>query len=257
MSVKFYYYNLVNQEPTVTTATNENLSFPVSNLKDARSTKSFRSTTSSSVIVFDFITVEIVNSIIITANKINGYNITAPITIEANSTDTWAAPAFTTTITSLDDDFGYTLKEFTDQSYRFWRITLSSAIYVELGNIFIGAKMELGTRKRSVNFGWSYDNNDLSKGQTNRYGQSFFDENVSQISISGNLDNLNLAEIDNFFELFDFCGITKTFYFFIDCDGFINNKNRFLGHYRLTDRPSVMNKFFALYSTSIKIREVN
>jgi hypothetical protein len=255
--MKFYYYNLVELDATVITASNDSSNFPASNLKDYRSTKAFRSTTTSSAIVFDFITAQAVDSVIVSPHKLNGFTLSTPITIEANASDSWGAPSFSTTITSLDSEFGYTLKEFASQSYRYWRVSLTSATYAELGNIFIGSAMTIGTEQRTFGFGWKYSNNDLAKITTNRYGQIFSDLATTQREISGSFSNLTLDQVDNFFELYDYNGKTKPFYFYIDCDGFSNTPNRFLGHYRLVDKPDVSNKFFGLYDTNMKMLEVN
>lgn len=257
MTIKFYSYNLVDQSATVITASNENASFPASNLKDSRSTKTYRSTGTSANIVFDFISAEPVDSVIIEPHKLLGYNISTPITIEANSTDSWGAPAFSTSITSLDDTNGYTVKEFASQSYRFWRIVLTSASYIEIGNIFIGAKQEIGSPARSIQFGWSYQDNDLSKSRTNRYGQSFFDITTDQKTIKASFVNLNKAEIDDFFAVYDYNKSYKPFYFYVDCTGILNDVGRFLGHMRFTKKPPISNKFYALYDVSFELDEVN
>jgi hypothetical protein len=123
--------------------------------------------------------------------------------------------------------------------------------------MFLGKALLIGSAERSINFGWKYSDDELSKTQYNRYGQAFIDETTTQKEINGSFTNLRLDEIDSFLELYDYNGKTKPFYFYIDCDGIINNPNRFLGHYRLTDKPDITNKFFALYDTSIKLKEVN
>ena len=70
------------------------------------------------------------------------------------------------------------IKEFTQESYRNWRIVLTSTLgYCELAHIFIGKATTITTN--GVSFGYSYKNNDLKKVSTTRYGQEYIDDHTS------------------------------------------------------------------------------
>lgn len=256
MTVKFFNYNLVNQSPTVITASSENAFFPVSNLKDDRRTKVFRSTGPTAVLVFDFVSTEQVDSIILTTHIKNGFGFITPVLIEANPTDTWASPAYTTTLTGLelDSQHGVAYKDLvTAQSYRFWRLTFSGASYVELSKVFIGKKQLIGAG-RSINYGWQFLDNDNSIVQINRYGQKFIDELPSQKRIGASFSNLTKDEIDDFFSVYDYNQKTKPFFMYFDCD-ILNNNKRLFGYYYLDEKPTISNPFFSLYNLDLVTTE--
>lgn len=255
MSMKFWNFNLVTQDQTVITGSNENAFFPASNLKDERTTKVFRSTTTSSEIVFDFITTEEVDSILLCPSFKTGWGFNNTITVEANATNTWGAPAFTTTIlpADIDEQFEMAVKEFTAQSYRFWRLSFTGVAYVEVSKVFIGKLNNIGGR--SVSFGWSYLNTDLSVSTFNRYGQKFTDIVTSQKRMAFNIENLTKDQVDEFFEVYDYNRTFRPFFFMVcDCD-IINNVRRFSGLFYMEQIPEVINEHHALYSVSCVVAE--
>ena len=254
MSLKFLSSNLM--EGASLTASTANAQYPVSNLTDPRRTKTYRSTSNSDNIVIDLGTAESIDHFAVVDNWQNGFGVTA-ITIEANGTDSWGAPAFSTTVT-LDTTFGVGIKAFSSaQSYRFWRIVLTSTLgYCELSNIFLGAATQITTN--GVNYNWSYTNRDLSRQSTNRYGQKFIDD----IGTQKELNNLQFQvmdkdEIDKIHEVFDLNRTVKPFFVYMDLesDNLYNNDDRFNGFYYFKDSPEFTNINSGYYNTTLAMIE--
>lgn len=255
MTVKFYNYNLVDQPSTVITASSENAFFPVSNLKDDRRTKVFRSTAASCTLVFDFITAESVDSILLVPHITYGWGFNSSTIVEANTTNTWGSPAFSTTIgpSEIDQEHMVAVKEFTAQTYRFWRLTFTGTSYVEISKLFIGAKQLIGTGK-SIDYNWQYVSADNSIIQLNRYGQKFIDVLPEQKRIAFSISNMTITQVDSFFAIYDYSKKTKPFFFYIDCV-ILNNNKRLLGYFYFDEKPALTNPFHALWSTQATLSE--
>lgn len=238
--IKFLALNLA--ETAALSSSTENAQFPLENIQHDFRTKVFRSTSNSDSVVFDLGSIEDVDHVGICDNWKDGFGITS-LTVEANATDVWTSPAFTTTVT-LDNTFGVGIKELAStQSYRFWRFVLTSTLgYCELANVFIGKATKIETN--GIDFGWGYVNRDLKKQSTSRYGQEFIDI----IGKRKELNNLqirvmNTTELDKVFEVFDDRGTVSPFFVTIG-DGtntIINNENRLNGFYKFTDAPRFTN----------------
>lgn len=253
MTIKFLSNNLIDGA-TITPSTVD-AQYPVANLNDERRTKTFRSTTNADNIVFDFGIAESVDSFAIVDNWQNGFRI-ATLTLEANGTDSWGAPAFTTTVT-LDTTFGVGIKTFTSESYRFWRVVVTGTLgYCEISNMFIGTAKTIATN--GVSYNWQYVNKDLAMKTTNRYGQEFVDD----IGTQKELNNLQFQIMDKdeqeiIFDVYDANRTVKPFfvYFPLETDSLSNNDDRYNGMYRFKSEPSFTNINSGYYNTSLSLRE--
>ena len=143
MSIRFLSNNLL--DGSVKTASTTNAQYPLSNLSNSLRTKTYRSTSNSDNLVVDLGTADAVDSFMLVDNWKNGFGLLT-LTLEANATDEWSAPAFSTSVT-LDTKFGIAHSEFTAQSYRFWRLVMTSSLgYCELSNFFLGAASTITTK---------------------------------------------------------------------------------------------------------------
>jgi len=249
MSFEIYYDNLLHQS-TITTSS-ENLQFPISNIKDPRRTKVFRSTSNTAHIILDFNETSEVDSFVITDNKFTGFGVST-ITLEFNGTNEWSDPAATEVVT-FDPIFGLGIAEFETKSYRFCRILLTSTLgYCEISKFFIGKKMSLG---RSINFGWTIKGNDLSAKQSNRYGQVFVDVIARQKVIGAALSLLDKDQLDKINAWLDLVSETKPFFIRIGCGNMVNNNKRFSGMVYLSDVPTISNPNFGRYNLSMNLIE--
>jgi len=251
--IKFFKDNFV--EGANLSASTENAQFPLVNLQDDRRSKVYRSTGSSATVVFDLQTTEDIDSIILAPNKIDGFNLLSPITIEANATDSWGSPAYSTTLSSIDDVHGIAYKLLSaPESYRFWRLSLSGTSYVELAYVYIGKVTELDNN-RSISFGWGYQEDDLKNESENVYGQKFVDEIIQRKKIQFKLNALDKDNMDKIFKVYDERRTTKPFCLFIGDDNMINNSNRFKLVCYMNNKPRITNNFYAHYYLSINVEE--
>ena len=256
-NAKFYNSNLATDILTEITASSENAFFPASNVRDHRTTKEWRSATgvTSANLIFDFKTPEAINSVLVKGSQLDGFGFTS-MTIEANATSDFTSPAFSTTLTpSFEFNFG--LKTFTDETFRFWRISVSGGSpYVSISNIFIGSFIQMTSN--NIDLGWIYSDDDASATQRNRLRQEFKDVIIRQTSLGSlTINVMNKTEVDQILQIYDENGVTVPVWVVIDeSETIINDFERFAGQFFLTRVPSVTNGAFSLYDTVINVREV-
>lgn len=248
-SFEIYSENLIYQSKI--TVDSENLQFPLSNILDARRSKVFRSTTSSCVITFDFNETSEIDSFMIVDEKRNGFGLHT-IKLQFNGTNEWSSPAHEETI-ELNAPLGIGFKEFNKVEYRFCRMLVTSTLpYCEVSKFFIGKKMSLN---RSINYGWSIKDNELSNKTVNRYGQIFSDIILKQKLINCSLSLLDKDQLDKIWLWLDTYGESKPFFVRIGCDNMTNDNRRFSGMVYLNDMPTISNSFFNRYNLSFSMIE--
>ncbi len=250
--------NLVTEDATTIAANSVNALFPVLNIKDSRTTKEFRTATgtTTAVVTFDFKTTESVTDVAISENSVAGFSITGTVTVEANIIDSWASPAFSTTL-SLNAKFGLGHVSFPSESYRFWRVTATNTVdFAALSNIFIGANLLESPFERNINFGWTFLNKANTKFQRNRYLQKFFDKINTERQFKGTFENLSKADYESLQDAFDEHGLDRPIWLIPDPnESFSTNKERFGGHYYLNSVPQAKNTSFARYQLNMSLRE--
>jgi len=251
-NVRFYYFNLVEQSSTEIFTDNADPSYPSSNLKLPFSSSVYRSTTASENITFDFKTTESVDSILIKPS-LEGFGFSGDVTIEANGSADFTTPAFSTTL-SVDRANGLGVKHLTTaQSYRFWNISLTGSGYCELANIFIGNSTQLG---RNITYNWVFDNNDLSRSVSNRYGQQFIDKISSIKNLSMAIRLMTSSHIDALTDFTDHVATHTPFWVVMDYEeNFTFDKDYFAGQFYFVDKPSLSNPYFGLYDTQLRLVE--
>lgn len=249
--IKFYATNLVDQ--AVLSASTENLLFPKSNIQHMFRTKVFRSTTNSDSVTFDLGETSQIDSVIVVPHTRDGFGFNAA-SLKLNGTSNFASPAFTQALT-LNHTHGFGYAEFTEKEYRFANIAMTSTSgFCELANIFLGKKIEFESGT-GVDFGWTYQDDELSIVKRNAYGQRFTDVKTRQRKFGWSLKSLNKDELDQVFELYDLCGETKPFFFRLGDDTMINDPDRFAGMFFLSSVPVITNKAFNLYDLSMSVEE--
>lgn len=249
MSILFYTGNLVNE--AIITPSSENILFPVSNLSDPRRTKVFRSNTGLDSLVLDFQETSEIDSMFIVDEPRNGFGVST-IGLALNATSNFTTPAYTDTLT-FSTKHGVGFKSFTQQDYRFAKLTLTSGLgYCELSKIFIGKALDIG---RGPNFNWTYQDKDISQTKENRYGQRFVDVITRQKQFNISFSLLNKDQLDQIFELYDAHSTSKPFFVSIGCSTMINDVNRFAGMVYLNAIPAITNTSFGRYSLSMTLEE--
>jgi len=251
MSLTFYSYNLVDYANI--TADSENSLFPVSNLKDDRRTKTFRSIATTANITFDMLTTEPIDSFYIVDHPKLGFGF-SDLTLEGNATSNFSSPAFSTTI-SVNHTHGVGFKEFVSQSYRFWRLTVTGASFVDVSKVFLGSKVAPSTY--GINFNWNFYDDDLSKSKTNRLGQKFTDVIGSKKKLNFSFETLNPTELAELMTIIDYNRVSRPLFIRIgdESDTIIDDEDRLGGYYYLDKIPKLVNKSFALWDLSFRLSE--
>lgn len=139
--MRIAYSNLVDD--ATLTASSEDLRFPVENTQDQRLAKPWRTQTVTGITcVVDLGAAAAVDVVAIVGHTIST---SATINIEANASDSWGGPSFSTSLTALENMI---LKYFTAaQTYRYWRFTVedasNSSSYVDIGRLWLGEYLAL------------------------------------------------------------------------------------------------------------------
>lgn len=247
---KLYDINLIDQ--STITASTENAQFPVSNLKDTRTTKVFRSATNSDNIIFDFQETSEVNGIFIVPNKRDGFGVST-ITIEFNHSSDFTSPPYSVSVPlSTQNNLGFV--SFTSVFYRFCRVVMTSTLsYCEISKIFIGKETVLS---KSISFGWTFKDEELSLKTKNRYGQIFADIISRQKIFGFAFKMLNKDDVGLLNTMFDRIGETKPFYISIGDNTIMDDYRRFSGPVVLEDVPTITNTHFNKFNLSVSAKEL-
>lgn len=249
MSLKFFTGNLIDN--ATFTASSQNLNFPPSNLNDPRRTKVFRTLNNTDTLILDFQETSEIDSIFIVDEPRNGFGIST-LALDLNATSNFTSPSYSDTLT-FSTVHGVGFKSFTQQDYRFARLSLTSTLgYCELSKVFIGKELALG---KGPSFGWSYQDKDLSTVKENRYGQRFVDVITRQKQVNISLSLLEKDQLDKIFKIYDENSNTKPFFVSIGCVNMINDPNRFAGMVYLNSVPVITNTSFGRYSLSMTLEE--
>jgi hypothetical protein len=115
------------------TNTGENITFPSTNI--------YNDTIKEPTIFIDNMVFDLGSALQVTSIAI--VNPSQTVTIEANSSDSWGAPAYSYTFNPVVDPYptvGVDVQVI-DQAYRYWRITASGSTSV--GHLFIGSYTDL------------------------------------------------------------------------------------------------------------------
>lgn len=253
MSISFLANNLIDS--ATLTASSENSQFPVLNIKNDFRTKVYRSTSNSDNIVIDLGAAAAIDSFGIVDNWRDGFGVTS-ITLEGNSFDTWGAPAFSTTIT-LDTTFGVGVQTFAEQSYRYWRIVMTSTLgYCEIANIFLGKANTITTNGPA--YGWTYKNKDMKIESTTRFGQKFIDNIGQQKELSNfKFMVMNQTELQVIFDVFDNRRTVLPMFLKLgEGNGVIlPDEDRINGMYYLTTEPVFNNTTVGFYDVTLNFIE--
>lgn len=245
-----YDVNLINQS-TMTPST-ENAQFPVSNLNDNRRSKVFRSITGTDNIIFDFQETSEINGIFIVPNKRDGFGIST-ITLEFNHSSDFNSPAYSVSI-PLSTQLNLGHISFTSIFYRFCRVVMTSTLgYCELSKIFIGKSIPM---TRSINFGWTVKDEELSTKTKNRYGQIFTDLISRQKVLGFAFKNIDKSDLELINTMLDRVGENKPFYITVGNNTMMADYRRFAGPVVLEDIPTVTNAHFNKYNLSMSVKEL-
>lgn len=247
----FLVDNLIKS--AVISSTSTNAQYPLSNLKDDRRTKTFRSLSNSTTITLDFLTARPVNVLAFVDDGSNGLGFTA-CTLQLNNVDVWTSPAVSVSV-SVDGLNGFAYAYLDNlANYRYARLVLTgTAGYVELSKVFIGESFQLGDLSFNYPLNFAYNNNaTVSK---NRLGQKFIDEINSYRTIAGSITTMTKEEVQPLLELCKYASFTRPIWLIFP-EGVITEDNDQLnGYYYLKDDPSFSYVAGNFWNTSLSFEE--
>lgn len=235
-NVAFLIDNLVNA--STITPSEVNAQFPVSNLKDVRRTKVYRSLTNSASIVFDFGEAKKCQVACLVGSGQSALKLELETClVELSNLSDFSVTTFSDSMT-LDANFGFGMVEIPDSvdDSRYARITMSrDSGIIELSKIYLGEYITLGVQGFEYPLSFRQSNN--VSIQKNRLGQRFIDLVNKQKELSGSISTLTKNEIDDVFEILDGVSNTKPLWLIFPEGNITNNNNRLNGYYYLEAEP--------------------
>lgn len=185
-------YNYIFDETVELTASSEDASYPVSNLRHFHRSKVWRTTSaSSSFLDIDLKTIEEIDTVIIVTDPrafplVNGNE--AAVRLYGNAVPSMTSPAFTAFMDSeMNENYGI-ISYFipSPESYRYWRILVNAATsnqlgYHEFSKIFLGKSTQLS---QMPSIGYKLGESDASNREFTPYGNMFADAYPSRRKIS-------------------------------------------------------------------------
>lgn len=253
--INFLSENLTdNANFTLDTGT-ENSQFPLSNLYNNTTTKKFRSTGNSIVLIIDLLQTRTIDTFALVGDATGSLGVTA-VSIKTSVTLDFTGSTAIPISLSTENNIGY---EFiTSVSHRYIEVTVTgNGSYVELSKIFVGERINLADISFSLDsFRYGYE--DLSRAENNDYGQRFIDKRNKVKSLRGTLDFATLSETETLDDMFIRHGISEPLWIILDPNSDAMNGGQFrLAMYAyMDDMPEWNAHGGKQYSASMKLSEV-
>lgn len=225
--INFLSNNYVDDATLSITTGAENAQFPLSNLQIDFTTKKFRSTGNTVVIVADFGQFLPVDSLAVTGDATSNMGITA-MSVKLSLTTDFSSSTQHNVDLSGEFNFGWSF--ITEETARYAEITLTgTGSYNEVGKIYIGDRINLPYQSISVDT-FTYRNLDQSEMRRSLTGQKFIDIRNFMRKINGTLKFCTKDEMETLEDLYLDKGRTAPFWFIMDENSEAMND----GKYRLS-----------------------
>lgn len=209
-------------------------------------------------VTFDLQTTEDINSLAILWAKEDGIRLSssAVIKIQANATDSWSSPSVDETLT-INNTYSIASHYFsTDQSYRYWRISIvdpgNANLYVNLGSIVLGKSITVDCPEN----GYSFEYRDNSKTQTTDFGNEYVDEYPITTAIEFDYKYFDNTDMSIFDSLFIQNGVKTPVFVVLDETGVIHNKDQVYVYGKLDKKLKFNHVYYDIYNTKFKIMEI-
>lgn len=257
--VEFELLNASGTDASESTLTNA-LGFPATDKTGSTSyTGSSIAIHTKERITFDMITTEPVDSVALLWPKEDGIKLsnTAVIKVEANATNNWSSPAVSQTLT-IDNLYSMATHYFTtDQTYRYWSITIEDPanpyLYVELGVAFIGKSLEIDPPENGFKFGIT-DNSRVSRTE---YGHDYVDEYPLSLDLSFAYKYMEYDDIVALETAYRINGTRKPVFVTLDATESVFAKNHYALYGKFESKFGVGHVLYNLLDTDLKISEVS
>jgi hypothetical protein len=149
---RFYWDNLADAAATVETSVSESAEYPLANIKNIWPTYEYRTDGITAgemeFLKWDLGTAQYVSCLILWNHN---FQSGATLRLQANTSDSWGAPALDVAITWTEDNLVHVLASAV--SYRWWRIAVTDAAnpdgYLAAGHRFLGTYFQPGDSNAS------------------------------------------------------------------------------------------------------------
>jgi hypothetical protein len=244
------YFFAFNEIKAVT-ASSEDPFYPASNLLEHPTYKEYRAAGTSATLVFDLENTVPVDSLLLCGNNATAQIQVTSITLEANTSNVWTSPAWSTSYELTLDNQLHNLVhlDFPSRSYRYWRLTISNPTgsYAGFSNIYLGSKIEL-----PVDLGYTFGLAGRSEVARGRYGQRFIDKLPDLRTFNASMSVMNQTERDSFASIAHYCSTHTPFWMVLTPGSSV-----FEGGYFYFDKaPEFENQAYQIYNTSFELTEV-
>lgn len=192
-----------------------NAQFPIDNIKEPFTTKTFRADGNTIEILVDLNQTRTINTFAVVGNAITGFGFTTISIFGSGSTDFTGATEIPITINS-EHNFGFEF--FTPVDYRFWKVKITTTVTGEISNIYLGERSEL-TENGISQSSLTYSVSDNSTVSNNRYGQSFVTTFNRIKTIGGTIELCNKAEFKLLEDIWLYHGRNRPLWFILDPNG--------------------------------------
>lgn len=209
-------------------------------------------------VTFDLKTTEEINTVAILWPKEDGIKLSsnAVIKIQANATDAWSSPAVDQTLT-INNDYDIASYYFsTDNSYRYWRVSITDPenanLYVNIGVVILGKSLSVDCPEN----GYSFEYNDNSKIETTDYGNEYIDAYPTTTSIEFDYKYFDEIDFSIFDSMFIKNGSNKPIFVVLDETSQVLDKDQVYVYGKLNSKLKFDHVNYNLYNTKIKIKEI-
>lgn len=213
-SINFLSENLVNGATLSITSGVQNAQYPLSNLKNDSPSIKFQSIGSTVTIVFDMLTTSLADTVALVGDPTGELGLTDAVLKGSTTLDFSLSTAINIDL-NAEHNMGITF--FPEESFRYWQLELTGGSYAEMGNIFIGKRLNLPQQNWSIG-SFQYRNNDKSTIRGNEYGQRFIDVRNLQKKLRGTIEYADKTEMTLLDNMFIYHGRSRPIWVIVDKD---------------------------------------
>lgn len=224
--INFLSDNHMDNSTISITSGTANSQYPLSNLLNDSPSIKFQSVGSTVTILIDMITTRDVDTIALVGDPTGTLGIISAVFKSSTTTDFSLSTPINITLSA---EFNMGLEYVTEVSDRYWQIELTGATYCELGNVFIGKRLNLPQNSISIG-SFAYGHKDRSTVEENEYGQKFIDKRNLVQTLGGSIEYCTKDETQDLDDMYKFHGISRPLWIILDKNSEAMND----GEFRLT-----------------------
>lgn len=225
--------------------------YPAANILEHPTYKEYRALTTVGRLIFDLQNTTPVDSFLLCGSNATGEIQATSITLEANTSNVWTAPAYSLSyeLTLENQLYNLVYLQLPLSTFRYWRLTINNPTgsYAGASNVFLGRRTEL-----PVDLGYTFTmmgRSDVTKG---RYGQRFIDKLPDLRQFNGSMSVMNLEERDALAAMIHRCSTHTPLWMVLSP----NESLYEAGYFYLSDTPEIENQAYHLYNTEFTLEEV-